>query len=201
MEWVIIALVPVLIVTWRYLWSHRKVTTKQVMPDVREALADRLQHLANEAREESRFAEVQQLELQATWLRAKPDIGGDAPPEELSGEQERHVRFAGAIWEQYGSFLADEGLGFDGCRYKPESLLPLPKYYIAKALTFLVDVGEGREPCSFINTRSISEDALVVMKEASEQLTGFLSVTADDLPTDPAANSEFGEQYTMRMSE
>ncbi len=90
MEWIVIGLVPVLIIAWKYLYTKSKPPLRHVMTDVRGSLADRLQLLAADAREENDHDEAQQLEYQAKWLRTRPtDIGGDDVPEELLPEEER----------------------------------------------------------------------------------------------------------------
>jgi hypothetical protein len=144
------------------------------MTDVRGVLADRLQQLAQDAREGEHHREAQQLEYQARWLRTRPtDIGGDSPPDELRASDERHVRFAGAIWEDYGTFLA-EG---DDLEKQPKSKgakdLPFTEEGITAALQLLIDIGEGRVSCSFIDTRSIPEEAVDAMKRALERLNDF----------------------------
>ena len=128
MEWVIIALVPVLIIAWRYLWSRSKPPGRHVMTDVRGALADRLQQLAEEARGGDHHREAQQLDYQARWLRTRPtDLGGDSPPEQLLPTDERHVRFAGAVWEDYGTFLAERDGPEKQSRQANASDLPFTK--------------------------------------------------------------------------
>ena len=174
MEWVIIALVPVLIITWRYLWSRSKPPGRHVMTDVRGALADRLQQLAADAREEDHYREAQQLEYQARWLRTRPtDLGGDSPPDQLSASDERHVRFAGAVWEDYGTFLAEQ----DGREQQPKSSsardLPFTKEGIIAALQLLIGIGEGHVSCAFIETRSVPAEAVDAMKRAMARLDDF----------------------------
>jgi hypothetical protein len=177
MEWIVIALVPVLIIAWRYLWSQSKPPRRHVMTDVRGALADRLQQLAADAREEDRHREAQRLEYQARWLRTRPtDLGGDEPPDNLLASDERHVRFAGTVWEEYGSFLADKDDSSDGGRSRRESDLPFTKEGITESLRLLIDIGEGRTPCSFIDTRSIPRDAVEAMKAAIKRLDEFVGV-------------------------
>jgi hypothetical protein len=193
MEWVIAGLVPVLVIAWRYLWARSKPPRRHVMTDVRGALADRLQQLASDARAGNHHREAQQLEYQARWLRTRPtDIGGDAPPEALLAADERHVRFAGAVWEEYGQFLANDGGQYAGCRFRPQATLPFTKEGIAAALQLLLDIGEGRAACAFIDTRSIPAEALDSMRQALLRLADFLDVPAGELPTDPEDNEAFG---------
>ena len=186
MEWVIIVSVPVLIVVWWFVWSRSKPPEVHVMTDVREDLADRLQQLAANAREGNHHSEAQQLAYQARWLRTRPrDIGGDAPPEELLAENERHVRFAGAVWEEYGTFLAGDNDPYKQGRFKPQSTLPYTKDGIKAVLRLLLDIGEGRASCAYIDTRSIPPEALDNMKEALRRLDDFVDVPENELPTDP----------------
>lgn len=175
MSWVIIALVPVLIIAWRYLWSRSKPPGRHEMTDVRGALADRLCHLASEAREENHHREAQRLEYQAKWLRTRPtDVGGDEPPEQPLASDERHVRFAGAVWEDYGTFLAEMDDAEEPNHEKSERDLPFTKEGITAAVQLLIDIGEGRIPCTFINTRSIPQDAVEAMKRALRRLDEFV---------------------------
>jgi hypothetical protein len=175
MEWVIIAAVPVLIIAWRYLWRRSKPPQRHVMTDVRGALADRLQQLAVEAREKDHFREGQQLEFQAKWLRTRPtDVGGDEPPEILLASEERHVRFAGSVWEEYGAFLAEQNDTDEQAGARPASVLPFTKEGIAAVLQLLLAIGEGRAPCSYIDTRSIPAEALDAMKRAHQRLDDFI---------------------------
>jgi hypothetical protein len=175
MEWVIIAMVPVLIIAWRYLWASSKPPRRHVMTDVRGALADRLQELASDAREGSHHREAQKLEFQARWLRTRPtDIGGDEPPEILSASEERHVRFAGAVWEEFGTFLGEQSGSEGHTGVKPASTLPFPKENIASVIRLLLDIGEGRTQCSYIDTRSIPSEALDKMNEALGRLDEFV---------------------------
>lgn len=175
MEWVIIGLVPVLIVAWRFLWSRSKPPRRHEMTDVRGALADRLQQLAADAREEERHREAQQLEHQARWLRTRPtDVGGDAPPEHLLAQEERHVRFAGAVWEQYERFLTENNDQNEAGRIRPQSNLPYTKEGIESALRLLVDIGEGRVSCAFIDTRSIPPEGVESLKAALQRLDDFV---------------------------
>ena len=174
MEWVIIAMVPVLIVAWKFLWSRSKPPGRHVMVDVRESLADRLQLLAADAREDDHHGEAQQLEYQARWLRTRPtEIGGDAPPEKLLAEEERHVRFAGAVWEEYGRFLADEKNQEKEGLPKSQSTLPYTKEGIKAALQLLLDIGEGRVSCAYIDSRSIPQEGVDNLKQAVSRLEDF----------------------------
>jgi hypothetical protein len=151
------------------------------MTDVRGALADRLQNLAADARDENHHREAQRLEYQAKWLRIRPtDVGGDEPPEKLSASEERHVRFAGAVWEEFGTFLAEQRDPGGNKGPESESSLPYTKEGISSAIQLLLDIGEGRTPCSFIDTRSIPPDALDSMKEALIRLESFAGVTQDE---------------------
>jgi hypothetical protein len=175
MEWVIIALVPVLIIAWRYLWASSKPPQRHVMTDVRGALADRLQDLAADARDEDHYREAQRLEYQAKWLRTRPtDVGGDEPPEKLLASEERHVRFAGAVWEDFGTFLAEQRNSDEHDNARLESTLPYTKEGIASTIRMLLDIGEGRTPCSYIDTRSIPDEALEAMRQALQQLEEFV---------------------------
>jgi hypothetical protein len=183
MEWVIIALVPVLIIAWRYLWASSKPPQRHVMTDVRGALADRLQELALDARDEEHNREAQRLEYQAKWLRTRPtDIGGDEPPENLLASEERHVRFAGAVWEDFGTFLAGQNSSDEHESARLESTLRYTKEGIASAVQLLLEIGEGRTPCSYIDTRSIPDEALVAMREALQQLDEFVDQDQNPQP-------------------
>jgi len=174
MEWIIIALVPVLMIAWKYLWANTKKPQRHVMTDVRGALADRIQELAANARKEDHHKEAQQLEYQAKWLRTRPtDAGGDEAPEKLLASEERHVRFAGAVWEEFGTFLAGIEDSDQHSPSKPESDLPFTKEGIALVIELLLDIGEGRAPCSYIDTRSIPPEALDAMRQALAQLDRF----------------------------
>jgi len=174
MEWVIIGAVPVLLIAWRYLWKQSKPPQRHEMTDVRGALADRLQKLAAEAREEGRHKEAQQLEYQAKWLRVRPtDVGGDAPPETLLASEERHVRFAGAVWEEFGTFLAEENDREQDAPKKTQSMLPYTREDIEATLQLLLDIGEGRTPCAFINSRSIPQEGLDNLKSALQRLGDY----------------------------
>lgn len=180
MEWVIIALVPVLIIAWRYLWASSKPPSRHAMTDVRGALADRLQDLASDAREGNHHREAQRLEYQAKWLRIRPtDVGGDEPPESLSASEERHVRFAGAVWEEFGCFLAEQPDSDENHSSKLESSLPYTKEGISSAIRLLLDIGEGRTPCSYIDTRSIPPEALDSMKQALVRLESLADRSQD----------------------
>ena len=193
MEIVIPVLVLALAVLWLLLKRHTsKPTTPPPMTDARELLADRVATLAAEARRGQRDYEAQTYELEATWLRTRPQVGGDAPPVELDAGNERHVRFAGVIWERYKTVLAEKSGPFARCQFKPQSLLPYPKRDIAKALAMLLDVGEGRVPCRFIQVRSIPPEAIDTMKGALERLDRFVDVPPGELPADPEANATFG---------
>ena len=175
MEWVIIAAVPVLIIAWRYLYTQSKPPQRHVMTDVRGELADRLQYLAENAREENHPREAQRLEYQAKWLRTRPtDIGGDAPPEKLLAAEERHVRFAGSVWEEYGTFLAGEADSPKECRTRPQSALPYTKEGIEGALQLLLDIGEGRVSCAYIDSRSIPPEGVDNLRQGLERLAGFV---------------------------
>lgn len=175
MEWVIIGLVPVLIIAWKHLYSKSKPPERHVMTDVRGSLADRLQLLASDAREENHHDEAQQLEYQAQWLRTRPtDLGGDDVPEELLPEEERHVRFAGAVWEEYGTFLAESADGSGDGRFKPKSTLPYTKEGIAVALQLLLDIGEGRASSAFIDSRSIPPEGVDNLRQALKRLAEFV---------------------------
>ncbi len=175
MEWVIIALVPVLIIAWRYLWARSKPPQRHVMTDVRGALAERLQQLAADARKEDHHRESQRLEFQARWLRTRPtDIGGDEPPEVLTASEERHVRFAGAVWEDFGTFLAEQDESGESNEAKLESDLPYTKEGITSAVQLLLDIGDGRVSCSYIDSRSVPPDALETMRQALQRLDEFV---------------------------
>ena len=175
MEWVIIAMVPVLIVAWKFVWSRSKAPQRHVMTDVRGALADRLQLLAEKAREENHPREAQRLEYQAKWLRTRPtDIGGDAPPEIFLAEEERHVRFAGSVWEEYGTFLAGWNDQSVEGRSKLQSTLPYTKEGITAALQLLLDIGEGRVSCAYIDSRSIPPEGVDNLRQALERLADFV---------------------------
>ena len=182
MEWIIIGLVPVLIIAWKYLWKQSKPPQRHVMTDVRGALADRLQLLAADAREENHHDEAQQLEYQAKWLRTRPtDIGGDDVPEELLPEEERHVRFAGSVWEEYGTFLATDAEQFGDGQVRPQSVLPYTKEGIAAALQLLLDIGEGRVSSAFIDSRSIPPEGVDNLRLALGRLADFVeSPIADE---------------------
>lgn len=167
MEWVIIALVPVLIIAWRYLWASSRPPRKHVMTDVRGSLADRLQQLATDAREGGHYREAQRIEFQAQWLRTRPtDVGGDKPPENLLSTEERHVRFAGAVWEAFGTFLEEQKNLDEHNGDKLESTLPYTKEDITSTIQLLLDIGEGRTQCSYIDTRAIPAEALAEMRGA-----------------------------------
>ncbi len=176
MEWVIVGLVAVSLImwrVWRYLWARSEPPGRHEMTDVRGALADRLQQLASEAREEGRHHGAQRLAFQARWLRTRPDVGGDEPPDVLLPTNERHVRFAGAVWDRYRSFLDEER---DPGKPRLESDLPYPKDGIAAALKLLLDIGERRVSCEFIDARSIQSDALEAMKRALSELDEYEDV-------------------------
>jgi hypothetical protein len=145
------------------------------MTDVRGSLADQLQELATKAREDGHYREAQRLEFQARWLRTRPtDIGGDKPPEVLLSAEERHVRFAGSVWEEFGSFLEEQN-GANGHKgVKHESLLPYTKEDITAAVQLLLDIGEGRTQCSYIDTRAIPTEALEKMRGALARLEEFV---------------------------
>jgi hypothetical protein len=176
MEWVIIGLVPVLIIAWKFLWKQSKPPQRHVMTDVRGALADRLQLLAEDAHEENRPREAQRLEYQAKWLRTRPtDVGGDDPPETLLAAEERHVRFAGAVWEEYGTFLADEKERSKEVGRKPESTLPYTKDGIMAALQLLLDIGEGRVSCAYIDSRAIPPEGVDNLRQGILHLEDFVS--------------------------
>jgi len=174
MEWVIIAAVPLLLIAWRYLWATSKPPRRHVMTDVRGAMADRLQVLATEARDNNHHRGAQHLEYQARWLRTRPDVGGDDVPDALDVTQERHVRFAAAVWEDYGSFLAEIDEAADADRSMREIDLPFTKEGITAALQLLLDIGEGRASCAIIDGRSIEQDAIDTMHRAMARLDDFI---------------------------
>ena len=181
MAWVIIALVPVLIIAWKFLWTRSKPPQKHVMTDVRGALADRLQLLAERAREENHRREAQQLEYQAKWLRTRPtDIGGDEAPEKLLPEEERHVRFAGSVWEEYGTFLAGAAGQADDTTSNLESNLPYTKEGISAALQLLLDIGEGRVSCAYIDSRSIPPEGVDNLRQGLGRLAEFVDDPSAD---------------------
>ena len=153
------------------------------MTDVRGALADRLRQLAEKAREERHHREAQRLEYQAKWLQTRPtDIGGDASPERLLAEEERHVRFAGAVWEEYGTFLAGETApGYERVS-RSESTLPYTKEGIRMALQLLLDIGEGRVSSAFIDSRSIPKEGVENLKQGLRRLEDYVDAAeADDV--------------------
>ncbi len=181
MEWIVIGLVPVLIIAWKYLYTKSKPPLRHVMTDVRGSLADRLQLLAADSREEHHHDEAQQLEYQAKWLRTRPtDIGGDDVPEELLPEEERHVRFAGSVWEEYGTFLATEAEQVGDGQVKQQSTLPYTKEGIAAALQLLLDIGEGRVSSAFIDSRSIPQEGVDNLRQALGRLADFVEDPSAD---------------------
>jgi hypothetical protein len=91
----------------------------------------------------------------------------------LSAAEERHVRFAGSVWEEYGTFLAEQEESAGRAKTRPASVLPYTKEGITSAVELLLDIGEGRTPCSYIDTRSIPADALDAMRKALGQLEEF----------------------------
>lgn len=199
MEWLFVGLVLVLALVWIHVKQSRPPPaprTEKELPDPQDLLADRLIEIAADARREGRHAAAQAAELKVLWLKTKPLLGHDDPPAELNPNEQKHLRLAGDIWERFGELLADDGLPYAGCRFRPESLLPFPKAYIAEALDMLVAVGEGRIQSVHIHSRSISPGVVEAMKQAREQLACYVDVPADELPRDPEANARYGAEGT-----
>jgi hypothetical protein len=193
MIWIIVVLVLALV--WVLIRQSRPAPTplsERELPDPQDLLIGRLGELADQARRDGKYEEAQALGLKVAWLKTRPLLGHDDPPTELSHNEQKHLRLAGDLWEAYGDFLADEDQQFAGCPFKPESLLQFPKEYLAQALEMLLAVGEGRVQSVHIRSNAIPPDVLESMKQARDQLDGFVSVAAEELPSDPAENARYG---------
>jgi len=203
MELLFVGLVLILALIWIYVKQNRPPPTplaERELPDPQDLLASRLTERASEARRNGQYDVAQAMALKATWLKTRPLLGQDDPPAELDANEQTHLRLAGGLWEHYSQLIADETLAFAGCEFRPQSSLPYPKEYLILALDMLVDVGEGRVKSIHFNSLAIPSDVVLAMKEARAQLDGFVDVSADELPTDPAENAKYGAQQGWRTS-
>jgi len=194
MEWLFVGLVLVLALVWIHVKQNRPPpmpSTEKELPDPQELLAAKLTEVAEAARREGRHAAAQAAELKVMWLKTRPLLGHDDPPTELSPNEQKHLRLAGDIWESYADLLADRDQPFAGCRFKPESMLPLPKTYVVQALEMLVALGEGSVGSIHMRARAIPPDVVSSMRDAREQLDGFVDVPAHELPQDPEENARY----------
>jgi len=186
------ALVAGLALAWWVVRERRREPAPAELPDPHDVMIERVEKLAEESRAAGGHAAAQRLSLKAAWLRTKPRLGDDEPPRELDPNDERHLRLVNEVWGAYARLLADDTGPYAGCAYKPESMLEHPKEYIARALGLLVDMGEGRLRSVHVDTKTIPPDAVQSLREALQRLEGFLDMSAEDLPQDPAENARVG---------
>jgi len=197
MAWFVVGLVLVLALVWIYVKQNRPPPTplaERELPDPQELLASHLIETAQEARRAGQYDVAQARNLKATWLKTRPLLGQDDPPAELDANEQQHLRLAGDLWGRYSQLLADDTQAFAACQFRPQSLLPYPKEYLARALDLLVAVGEGRIQSIHVNSAAIQSDVVLAMKGARAQLDGFVDVSAEELPTDPTENSQYGAE-------
>lgn len=195
MVWILVVLMLALV--WVLIRQNRPMPaprTEKELPDPQDLLADRLSHLAAEARRSNRHSEAQVMELKVAWLKTRPLLGHDEPPVELDANEQQHLRLAGDLWGRYSQLLSDDTQTFAACRFRPQSSLPYPKEYLALALDLLVGVGEERIQSIHVNSKAIPSDVVLAMKRARAQLDGFVDVSAEELPTDPTENSKYGAE-------
>jgi hypothetical protein len=195
MGWIIVVLVLALV--WVFIRQNRPAPaprSAKELPDPQELLAERMVVLASAARQNGRHGEAQLAELKVAWLKTRPLLGHDEPPAELSPNEQKHLRLAGDIWERVGEWLANQDQPFADCAYKPESLLPFPKQYVAHALEMLIDVGEGRRQSVHFRADAILPEVLHSMKHARAQLDAYVDVPADVLPREPSENARYGDE-------
>ncbi len=203
MAWVFVGLVLVLTLVWIYLKQSRPPPTplaERELPDPQDLLASRLTEGSQEARRNGQYEIAQAMALKAAWLRTRPLLGQDDPPAELDANEQKHLRLAGDLWECYGRLMSDDTQEFARCEFRPQSSLPYPKEYLVLALDMLVAVGEGRVQSMHFNARAIPSDVVVAMKEARARLDGFVDVPAEELPTDPTENANYGAAKGWRTS-
>jgi hypothetical protein len=203
MEWLFVGLVLVLALVWIYVKQNRPPPTplaERELPDPQDLLARRLTEAASEARQKGQYDVAQAMALKATWLNTRPLLGQDDPPAELDANEQTHLRLAGGLWEHYSQLISGDAQAFAGCEFRPQSSLPYPKEYLVLALDMLIDVGEGRIQSVHLNSQTVPSDVVLAMKEARARLDGFVAVSADDLPTDPAENAKYGAERGWRTS-
>jgi hypothetical protein len=195
MGWIIVVLL--LALAWVLIRQNRPAPAPPAdkeLPDPQDLLAGRLVAVAADARQDGRHKDAQAAELKVAWLKTRPLLGHDDPPAELSPNEQKHLRFAGDIWERVSEVLTDESQPFAGCRYKPSSLLPFPKDYVDRALGMLIDVGEGRQQSIHFRPEAIPQDVVNSMKAARQQLGAYVDVSTEELPSDANENARYGEE-------
>lgn len=168
MEWMLAVLALVLV--WWYLRRRRPPPVEpKPLPDPRKLLAEELGQAAQMAHEEGRYEEAQLLALKSTWLKASPKLGDDTPPTVLNADDTRHLRFAGDIWAEYRSALANKDQA-KRPEYESASMLPYPKESITSALDMLIDIGEGRVRSVHVDPSQVSQEVLQEMRNARDAL-------------------------------
>lgn len=195
MVWIFVVLILALV--WVLVRQNRPQPAargEKELPDPQDLLVGRLTELAEAAREDGRHADAQAAELKIAWLKTRPLLGHDDPPAALDANERKHLRLARDIWERCGAVLADDAQPYAGCKYRPESMLPYPKDYLAQALDLLVAVGEGRVRSIHFHADAVPADVLDSMRQARERLAAFVDVPAAELPRDPEANARYGAE-------
>ena len=190
MELVLIVLA--LGVVWWVLYKRRPPQPQpKPLPDPRLVLSEELRQKALEARQAGDDIEAQQLQLRAAWLRTRPLMGQDTPPTKFDPLDQHHLSWVDAVQRKFGEVLADTTSPYAACRFKPAGLLPYPKDYIAIALQFVIDLGEGtiRSP----HVGALMPDVVASLKEGRKRLDDFLDIGPDELPKDPEENARFGQ--------
>ena len=168
MEWMLAVLALVLV--WWYLRRRRPPPVEpKPLPDPRKLLAEELGQAAQMGHEEGRYEEAQLLALKSTWLKASPKLGDDTPPTVLNADDTRHLRFAGDIWAEYRSALANKDQA-KRPEYESASMLPYPKESITSALDMLIDIGEGRVRSVHVDPSQVSQEVLQEMRNARDAL-------------------------------
>lgn len=164
----------------------------------RRPRADRLAGLeraARRARARGDHERLQQLNWRRTWLAMDPPANEEDPPIRWDPRHRHHVAAAQTVVNEYGAALSQGG-AFADCMYRPASLLPYRKDDIERSMHFLLDILEGRLISPHVKPDDVPPDFAKTLRHGLNFLGGFLDVPPERIPTDPAANVEFGKRAT-----
>lgn len=104
-------------------------------------------------------------------------------PEELDPNNLIHLKFSEKVIQNFGAVLENAGK-WKNCLYKPDSILPYPKYYIIFNIEFILSEGK------------ISEKMKQHLKASLTFLDSyFIEINPRELPTNQTDNIKVGTSY------
>ena len=112
-------------------------------------------------------------------------------PQELNDQEMLHYKFSETIYKDYAKVIADSGKYHD-CLYKPASMLPYPKEYIAKTIQFTINCLHIENP--FFVTPTNKDEIISRLKVILVNLPMFINANEKELPSERMENLMKGNE-------